>query len=113
MGESTRKNPDKLIAQLKNKISFLRSTKYIMKDRHKRIEEAHAEEVVRLKGEHWLTLKEEAQYAGNLSDSDRPIPRLNQKVVIAGFFTKLERTDNEGYPNRFVISLTDVSLKED
>lgn len=112
MGESTRKNPDKLIKQLKNRIEFLENQMDIDYENFTRNRESLTEENARLKGTPWIEEAEESFTITVREDLGAAV-RLGQKFLIGGRITDYTRTTDEEYPHQIDIAITDVSLKED
>ncbi len=99
---STRKNPDKLIAQLKKRIECEREWK-----------ENFRSDFFKEKGKYLTTCWSADEYQISLTDEEAKQVHLNQKVIIVGHLIGYKLQKDTSYPNRVTISLAQVRLKED
>ncbi len=102
MGQSTRKNPDKLIAQLKGKLEA--KNRYIDLIRTNR-----DREIARLKGEFWFNGigSDDDFVIGGVGKDTAQKARLSQQVIVTGEIVAYLK-DEEA----ITVRITDVSLKE-
>ena len=102
MGESTRKNPDKYIEQLKNQLEDSRKARRDLWG-----------ENAKLRGRYWSDCWTGAEYVSRCTTDRAEKLHLNQRVVVEGRVTGYKQVEDDTHPHLVSITLNRIRLKED